>query len=57
MTGPGAFWYNGAAAQLLATAAFDAAQMAAMYNQWPVIVFASPSVVASGMTPPDFIPQ
>lgn len=34
---------------------FDAALMAAMNRPHPDLVFASPKIVASGMTPPDLV--
>jgi len=37
-------------------ASFDPALMAAMSRPWRDIVFSQTLVVASGMTPPDFVP-
>ena len=36
---------------------FDPAVMAAMNTPWPDIVLSPPTVVASGMTPNDLIPN
>lgn len=36
---------------------FDAALMAAIAQKWPVTVISPPQVVASGMTPPNQLPN
>ena len=40
----------------VAVAAFDATLMAAIRQQWPQTTFSQPQAVASGMTPPNFLP-
>ena len=55
--GASTVWWNGYLAFASAPATFDAAWMAAMNRPHPDLVFASPKIVASGMTPPDLVNQ
>lgn len=50
-------WFDDEMSAAAAGVAFDPAFMAAIHRPQPVIVYALPKVVASGMTPPDRMPD